>query len=213
MKQWRSLDFNSSHMAAGAVRDGERLSSMSSIMLLRCIVALTCIFNTETELRLILNTYINCFTNVHTVVAVADIAAASKCVRKHGHLNFSHKISSRSIFSRWPTPKTVINSSFFPNTYTNVGISTKIEFLYHLACEILSKKALRWCPIFGIQDGDHNVSTSNGNIVFLFQEGLSFPKMHMVTNLQTNWTEIHNNPDYRARGDPSSFQPYTSSLA
>ena len=68
-----------------------------------------------------------------------------------------------------------VNQSILSPTATNVGIATKIEFLYCLACEILSKQLLDGVD-FAIQDGGPRIFRLNGNICFWFQKGLCFPK-------------------------------------
>ena len=109
------------------------------------------------------------------------------------------------------TTKIVNQSIHFP-TAKNVGIATKIEFLYCLACEILSKQLLE-VSILRSKMADQNVFRSNGNIGFWFQRGLSFPKMYLVTTLHKMRAKIHSNPDYSQDfcfwgGDPvDSTQP------
>ena len=62
------------------------------------------------------------------------------------------------------TTKIVNQSIHFP-TAKNVGIATKIEFLYCLACEILSKQLLE-VTILRSKMADQKVFRSNGNIGF-----------------------------------------------
>ena len=92
------------------------------------------------------------------------------------------------------TTKIVNQSIHFP-TAKNVGIATKIEFLYCLACEILSKQLLE-VSILRSKMAAQKVFRSNGNIGFWFQRGISFPKMYMVTTLHKIRAKIHSNPDY-----------------
>ena len=42
---------------------------------------------------------------------------------------------------------------------------------------------------FEIQIEDQNIFSSNGHIGFWFQEGLSFPKLYLVTNLHKKWAD------------------------
>ena len=65
------------------------------------------------------------------------------------------------------TTNIVSQSIHFP-TAKNVGIATKIEFLYCLACEIWSKQLLE-VSILRSKMADQKVFRSNGNIGFWFQ--------------------------------------------
>ena len=96
--------------------------------------------------------------------------------------------------TRWPPPKLLISSIHF-HTAKNVGIATKIEFLYCFACEILSKQLLE-VSILRTKMADQKVFRTNGNIGFRFQRGISFPKMYLVTTLHKIRAKIHSNPDY-----------------
>ena len=89
----------------------------------------------------------------------------------------------------------IVNQSIHFHTAKNVGIATKIEFLYCLACEILSKQLLE-VSILRSEMADQKVFRSNGNIGFWFQRDLSFPKMYLVTTLHKIRAKIHSNPDY-----------------
>ena len=66
------------------------------------------------------------------------------------------------------TTKIVNQSILFP-TAKNVGIATKIEFLYWLACDILSKQLLDGVH-FAIQDGGKKFSVQMETFVFGFRE-------------------------------------------
>ena len=97
------------------------------------------------------------------------------------------------------TTKIANQSINFP-TAKNVGIATKIEFLYCLACDILSKQLLG-VSILRSKMADQKVFRSNGNIGFWFQRGLSFPKMYLVTTLHKTRAKMHSNPDYEVKQD------------
>ena len=90
------------------------------------------------------------------------------------------------------TTKIVNQSIHFP-TAKNVDIATKIEFLYCLACEILSKQLLE-VSILRSKMADQKGFRSNGNIGFWCQRGISFPKMYLVPTLHKIRAKIHSNP-------------------